>query len=604
MADDGVPCCLLKFPASNLHTTTFLKPLSQIQHRRANKPTVIQPLPPPISLYEPHTPIKHHDKAALPSISQANVASRGHLKMQCDLCGICDRHFDRTRKPLCVSCAQTTLYEPRVRQVIGRLDRENAHTHTEAIVRPGNDGVLAALPQDADWDAITNAVKKHSSGRARAEQTRVETRIDVIAEQADILRQQVEDHKKYIEDLKRKNVTRRQEISSERQELAKRKPLALGPVQLAKQKAAQRLDRIHGRTVDARSYICRHSSSMNGVHQLRDARGKHIGRYELNGLTIPNLKDFNSAVQGVHQSDKDSTGESHIHINACLDNVCHLLGVWCHYLSVRLPAEIILPHSDFPHPAILPEKSSYKATGLAYPGVLAKHSSSPSASRILQDQRELPRPRLLQLDRPLAQLAKQDPKAFGLFVEGAMLLAWDLAWLCRTQGITTINSFDDVCDIGRNVWLLSLAQQNSVSDRDRRDKGASEGGSRTRKPTVESLRFGSFSHGNLRHCLSSHEGLAVMQEWRLSQPHRLIDKLRNHLLIEITGAEWDVVDDDDFEDEGDDELAVLVSGSHRNTPEDRHPVMSVMSIATHGDTNPRQKGGNGWTKVRGRSEDV
>jgi hypothetical protein len=97
-----------------------------------------------------------------------------------------------------------------------------------------------------------------------------------------------------------------------------------------------------------------------------------------------------------------------------------------------------------------------------------------------------------------------------------------------------------------------------------------------------------------------------MQEWRLSQPHRLIDKLRNHLLIEITGAEWDVVGDNDFEIEGgdEDELAVLVGGWHRNALESRHPAMSVMSVATHDDLHPKQKGGNGWTKVRGRSEDV
>jgi hypothetical protein len=97
-----------------------------------------------------------------------------------------------------VTCAQATLYEPRIRQITGLLDRENAHTHTEAIVRPGNDGVLAALPQDADWDAITNAVKKHSSERARAEHTRVQTRIDAITEQADVLRRQLEDHKTYM----------------------------------------------------------------------------------------------------------------------------------------------------------------------------------------------------------------------------------------------------------------------------------------------------------------------------------------------------------------------------------------------------------------------
>lgn len=519
--------------------------------------------------------------------------------MQCDVCDVCDRHFDRTRKPLCVSCAQANLYEARVRQVTGLLDRENAHTHTEAIVRPGNDGVLAALPQDADWDAITNAVKKHSSERQRAEQTRAETRIEAIAEQADVLRRQVEDHKKYVEELKRKNEIRRQEIPSERQELVKRRPLALGPIQLAKQKAAQRIERIHGRTVDARSYICRHSSSLNGVHQLRDARGKHNGRYELNGLTIPNLKVFHADVEKVSHYDKDPTREYHKHINACLDNVCHLLGVWCHYLSIRLPAEVILPHGDFPHPAILSEKSSYKATGLAYPGTLEKQTS-PSASRVLQDQRGLPRPRLLHLERPLAQLAKQDPKAFGLFVEGTMLLAWDLAWLCRSQGITTINSFDDVCDIGRNLWLLSLSQQSSASDRDRRDKSSSEGGSRARKATIEPLRFGSFSHGNLRHCLASHEGFALMQEWRLSQPHRLIDKLRNHLLIEITGAEWDVVDDNDF-DNGDDPAA-FVGGTEYIETNSRSPAVSVMTVAIPDVKQARQKGGNGWTKVRGRSE--
>lgn len=517
-------------------------------------------------------------------------------------CGICDRFFDKTRKPLCVSCAQFTLYEPRIRQVTSLLDRENAHTHTEAIVRPGNDGVLAALPQDADWDAITSAVKTHSSERAKAEQLRIESRIAAIAEQADVLKAQMEDHKKYIKNLKRSNETRRNEVTKEHGELAKRKPQAVGPVQIAKQKASQRLDRIHGRTVDARSYICRHSSSLNGIHQLRDARGKHTGRYQLNGLTLPNLKELNSALDVGSSSNNDQSLEYHAHINACLDNICHLLGVWCHYLSVRLPAEVILPHSDFPHAAILSERSSYKVTSVPYPVTLTSHPSSPSASRILQEQRALPRPRLLHLDRPLSKLAKEDPKTFGLFVEGVTLLAWDVAWLCRSQGILSINSFDDVCDIGRNIWLLSIAQQGPATERDRRERAATEGTTRPRKPAADTLRFGSFSHGNLRHSLASHEGAALMQEWRLSQPHRLIDKLRNHLLIEITGAEWDVLDEKDFDDEREDELAVLVGGSRRKALETRNPAMSVMSVAPAEGINSRPKGENGWMKVRGRSE--
>lgn len=522
--------------------------------------------------------------------------------MECD---ICERFFDKARKPICASCAQVTLYESRIQQVTSLLSRENAHTHSEAIVRPGNDGVLAALPQDADWDAITSAAKKHNSERAEAEQERVKARIAAIAEQAETLKRQMEDYRSYIEETKVKNQKRRQEIATEHQELEKRKSQALNPVQHAKQKAAQRVERIHTKTIDARAYICRHSSNLNGIHQLRDAHGKHTGRYQLNGLTLPNLKELNSAIDppepSSHSRSDAHVPEHHAQINACLDNICHLLGVWCHYLSVRLPAEVILPHSDFPHAAILPERSSYKMNDLPYPTPLASHPTSPSASRLLQEQRNLPRPRLLHLDRPLSRLAKEDPKTFGLFVEGAMLLAWDVAWLCRSQGIATINSFDEVCDIGRNIWMLSLSQQGPRSDRstpDRRSRGDSEGVA-ARKSTA----FGTFSHGNLRHFLAGHEGAMLMSEWRLSQPHRLMDKLRNHLLLEITGAEWDVLDEKDFDGmigdgSGVAESGVFVGGSERKALE---PAMSMMSVQRdEGSTGGRPKGDSGWMKVRDR----
>lgn len=523
-------------------------------------------------------------------------------------CNICARSFDRSRKPLCITCAQVSVYEPRIRQVTGLLERENYHTHSEAIVRPGNDGVLAALSQDADWDAITNAVKKHSSERAHAEQERVEARIAAITEQADSLRKHMEDYRSYIRDVKRKNEERRQEITTEQKELASRRPQVLTPVESAQQKAAHRAERVHTKTVDARAYICRHSSSLNGIHQLRDIHGKHTGRYQLNGLVLPNLKELNSPVDdaSAFPNGKGSDGtnfEHHAHVNACLDNICHLLGVWCHYLSIRLPAEIILPHSDFPHSAILPEKSSYKATNLPYPTPLASHPSSPSASRLLQEQRNLPRPRLLHLDRPLSRLAKEDPKTFGLFVEGTMLLAWDVAWLCRSQGIATINTFDEICDIGRNIWLLSLAQQKEGSRRDRERDRKSR--SSTDEPLHPAAAFGMFSHGNLGHSLAGHEGAALLADWRLSQPHRPIDKLRNHLLIDITGAEWDVLDEEDYADsqnagvDGGEIAAstVLVGGAQRRALGNQHPAMSVMSVTSHVE---RPRGESGWMKVRDR----
>ena len=59
----------------------------------------------------------------------------------------------------------------------------------------------------------------------------------------------------------------------------------------------------------------------------------------------------------------------------------------------------------------MPEKASYKYKNIKFPGLSPSQSSSPAASRIIEQNQ--PRPRALWLDRPLAQLAKEDPKAFG-----------------------------------------------------------------------------------------------------------------------------------------------------------------------------------------------
>lgn len=520
-------------------------------------------------------------------------------------CCICHNAHSKTRKPICASCAQATLYDPRVRQVTSLLSRENAHTHAEAVVRPGNDGVLAALPQDADWDAIASAVKTNSRDRSEAERERVEARIAAITEQTGLLRKQIEDYKLHAEESRKRHEERRRALAKGRQDLEKRRPQVVDPVKHAIRKTSQRLEKAHIRTVNARAYICRHTSLLCRLRQVKDSHGRHTGQIELDGLAIPNLKDLHTRLEraGITTTDNSSdiSGAHNLdRINACLDNICHLLSMWCHYLSIRPPAEILLPHADFPHSAILPDKSSYKGFDLPYPAPLSSHAASPSASRLLHDQhQDLPRPRLLHLDRPLSRLAKEDTKTFGLFVEGVMLLAWNIAWLCRSQGIDKVDNFDSVCDIGRDLYLLSRAQDASNSVRpslDRRETAATDTSARSKKSSTTTVRFGTYTHASLHPNLSR---APLLQNWRLSQPHRLIDKLRNYFLNEITGAEWDVLSDGDFDEERADEVPVLVGGAKRKVLENRHPAMSVMTVAADVDGQPR--GEAGWMKVRGRS---
>nr|OQO31216.1 hypothetical protein B0A51_02056 [Rachicladosporium sp. CCFEE 5018] len=525
-------------------------------------------------------------------------------------CGLCSRAYNKTRNPVCVYCAQATLYNDRVEHVKLLLAREKTHAHAEAIVRPGNDGVLAALPQDADWDAISNGVKDQALSRMKGELERVDAKIADIETQARSLRQFMVAYKEYLGDKKRENAKRRGEIGLERKEFMLRRELVPEPVHSAARRASRHLAKTHTRTVDARAYVCKYTSNLSGLRQVKDKLGVPTGRYSLHGLILPNLKDLISSHAGYAEG---AETEHHEHINACLDNVCRLLGLWCHYLSVRLPAEIVLPHPDFPHSAILLERSSYKGSDPAYPGDLGNHSSSSSTSRLKRDPRPSTRARLLHLDRPLAALEKEDRKTFGLFLEGVVLLSWDIAWLCRSQGITSVTSFDDVCNIGHNLYLLFRAQEAAFNTRPslkRNDTAGTDVRVHSNKvmtkaaPAQTPIRFGSYSHGSTVNCLSSAEGAAYMQEWRKLQPHRLVDQLRQHFATEMTGVGWDVVSEFDLDAAREDEMPVLVGVVSRLAPAGKvleAPTNSAATVTKQGDEDRKA---NGWMKVRGRSGDV
>ncbi|KAK5120377.1 hypothetical protein LTR85_006316 [Meristemomyces frigidus] len=525
-------------------------------------------------------------------------------------CGICSRPYNSRRNPTCISCVRATLYGPRIQQASALLDREKQHTHAEAIVRPGNDGVIASLSEDADWDAITAGVKKHSLVRSREEQQAVEARINNITDKAAELRREIEDHKAYIAKQRHIHTTRRQEVIDELKQLEKHKQRVLEPLQSAIRKSGQRLEKVHNRTVDARALLCYEAASLSGLQKRRGRDGK--SEYWLGGVAIPDLRQLNGKLPqytGAPNEDK-LVPRPHDVATAALDNICRLIGNCCHYLSVRLPAELLLPHNDFPHAMVVPERASYKLRDPPYTVMSSSQSSSPVVSRFVDRHGvPLPRPRPLHLDRPLPDLVKDDVKAFSLFIEGVMLLAWDVAWLCKTQGVDTINSFDDVCAIGKNLHQLFIGQEqprpllsrniSSATTKTDRSKGVA--------PT-SAVSLGSYSHGSARRSLAGFEGLALMHGWRLASPARLVDKLKSYLLNEISGAEWDFLSDKEWDEERADELPVLVGGARRSL--DRHgPAMSVMSVAPHDGADDEQsesgkpKGSSGWMKVRGRGGD-
>lgn len=176
----------------------------------------------------------------------------------------------------------------------------------------------------------------------------------------------------------------------------------------------------------------------------------------------------------------------------------------------------------------------------------------------------MPRPRPLFVQSLLATFSKDDPQGFSMFVEGVTLLAWDIAWLCKTQGMGGLNSEVDICSMGRNLWNLLLDETKDSMPRAEstgtESKESSVTATSSEAPTHVPALFGQFSHGTAHSFFGFQGGKEIMQNWKLQNPARSLDKIKEYLRTEIQKAEWEVVEGGEWGVEGAEDQAVLVRG--------------------------------------------
>ncbi|KAK4565548.1 hypothetical protein LTR86_004165 [Recurvomyces mirabilis] len=473
---------------------------------------------------------------------------------------------------------------------------------------------------DVDLDTITAGIRKDTRRKAIDEQQIVEARIDNIMKKTDELRQQLDRGKQWIAQAREGDAKRRAEIIAEMKQLQREQPRALDPVSLATSKARQRQEKVHNRTVDARSLLCRESALLAGLERRQGSGGKV--QYWLGGVPILDLRRLARIKpyekSRVPESEKEGRPKSHELISTGLDNVCRLLGNCCHYLSIRLPSEVILPFNKASHATILPEEISYKleapcnseaATNKAPPPTTTK---APAESKFIT--KDAPRP--LHITKGLSRLFKENHFEYLRFTEGVILLAYNVAWLCTSQGLSTINTIDDVYNMGKNLHDLFLGDDRPRLPLLRHIYSATTRTDNSRRgPSVsEAPRPGAWSHGTAHHSLSSADAVRTIREWQAKLPpvSGLIENLQNILNHEIAGDEWDMVSVQEGEEQPEnDQIAVLVGGVEVD------PAMSVMSIRpsdgaeddlvakaiARQQARRNEKGSSGWMRVRSRGGD-
>lgn len=186
------------------------------------------------------------------------------------------------------------------------------------------------------------------------------------------------------------------------------------------------------------------------------------------------------------------------------------------------------------------------------------------------------------------------------------------------------NSWEDICALGKNLWhlLVEVPQPRPILDcTPKTDTGSNstpiESPSSRPEPWKDphpQVSLGEYSHGSARSYLGGAKGTELMQGWKLQSPVKVIDKVKSMLLGELAGAEWEILDGNEFENivrAAADEEAVLLGGNRREDGPmiEEHRGMELVGMPASGEHLPRDdqtggggttKGTSGWTKLKSR----
>lgn len=478
-------------------------------------------------------------------------------------CEICHRSHHSQKLPfLCAVDARNRLYE-------GRIAHATALIENESLEQKINSALTTPNPPSSE-NAAGKAVylERLKSGEARAMD-----RTSQIIAQADRLRAEVEAARKDIEERKKKNVATRAEMSVASNGINPRRSRQLEETERAIQMTRYKWNRSFENMAATRSFLCMEAARLYGLH--RNKKSNSV-KFELGGIEMIELPGMITASPEA--------------ISTSLAHIAHILMLASHYLAIRLPAEITLPHRDYPKPTIFSLASSYRHDELPFPGTVVLPSPEP---RDQNPKQHVPRPRPLYIDRPLLTLAKEDPSTYSLFIEGVVLLAYNIAWACCTQGVPIGDktSYEDVCNMGRNLYNLLIGNQltNNPASRFIQPPPSPDGTDvpGSPEPTRDQLggnpkpMMGRYSHGTAHTFLGSADGNEFTRGFKLPNPVKLADRLKKKMLSDADGLDWEMLNDDAWAVDEPMEDGVQTRGKHLGDADPRlFGVESVMSNAT------------------------
>ncbi|MCJ1313064.1 hypothetical protein MMC25_006741 [Agyrium rufum] len=511
--------------------------------------------------------------------------------MQCD---ICLRAANSRRPHYCPTCALAILYEPRLQHVNALLEKEALAKEVERafdiIKPPPTDGSLSQRRVvSSSADAASRRVAFEDCKRQQLESIDRRSNTQYHTE---ALKDELKEMREHIAKRRVWLMKRRSALSSAQKQLTKTHEGVIPSIERQMAETKGRWELHHATMAESGVFLGKETASLYGLRRRKRKQGaSDRDSYTLAGLPIIDLRDLNNVEPNL--------------LTVSTWNVSHIVYLASHYLSLRLPAEISPPNSIHPYPTISSPLSSYRNPTLPLQPPLRQQTSSAFSNTPKSLARS--QARALLLNRPLPVLAREDQRAYSLFVDAVTLLAWDVAWLCKVQGHDIgEKNWEDVCSMGRNLYTILVNPPpeipRSLSALSKQNLAVLAKGSSTSSPTkkesqdvdgavVLAVRMGHFSHNSNLQFLAGAEGSEYMRSWKLFNPVRVIEKVKGALASERMGAEWELLEEDEW------------VGEPRERMEEENGVVVAKedTLATGGDDGTVKPGGNsGWTKLRSR----
>ena len=522
--------------------------------------------------------------------------------MECD---ICERNNEQALNFYCTACARNAAYLPRLEHAQVLLEKNVLNKSVEqAVSDHSGDGLVSPQdPLEDDGHNTWQAKLKH------LETNEIRQRLDATKDVTSLLKQEVEGMILQVQEFRSKIALKREALKTVRNAIPKSQAEKLLEISETNTKTSSSVGRLSERFSSNRAILCREAASLMRLRQRRrqrDAPGRE--QYSIAGLTLPDLRQ----ISNVRCMD----------LSAVLASVARLVLLVAFYLGIRLPAEITLPHTEHPFTTISLPKGSYFGNKheLSPVNVLTTEQSSPSASKHESATLALPRPLFLgsanKPDERVFQLQQKQEHAFNFFIEGIALLAWNVAWLCRSQGFTSgTNTWEEVCNIGKNLHHLIIIQSpapplaRAASDMGM-PKRPQQG--RNMSSPLYTLRrdlgagLGKYSDLSAVNYGSKAERSEVLLSWKYVGWQAIAAPLRKVLYEENVSAEWELLKDQEWDDGGEQfDEAVFVKSKALNGQQ-YDDARSIMTAKTQFEddatTASRVPGTSGWTKLKSREK--